>query len=83
MLINYSNCSGFIDFFVHDILDYTILNEDNSNFQKHISVFDVREAVNQILQLQEDKIEMKKIQIVKTFNGFDEQYKVKTDMKRV
>jgi len=35
----------FVDFFVHDILDYTILNKKDKNFTKIISVFDIREAV--------------------------------------
>jgi CheY-like chemotaxis protein len=29
-----SNSCKFIDFFVHDILDYTILNKDSKNFIK-------------------------------------------------
>ena len=51
-----AQAASFIDFFVHDILDYTILNKDDKNFQKHIEIFDVREAVSQIIELQEDKI---------------------------
>jgi len=40
-----TSAAKFIDFFVHDILDYTILNKDEKNFGKHISVFDIREAI--------------------------------------
>lgn len=36
-----TSAAKFIDFFVHDILDYTILNKDDKNFTKDISVFDV------------------------------------------
>jgi len=39
-----TSASKFIDFFVHDILDYTLLNR-NGNFTQDNSVFDVREAV--------------------------------------
>jgi len=31
----------FIDFFVHDILDYTILNKDEKNFTKNITIFSI------------------------------------------
>ena len=39
----------FIDFFVHDILDYTILNKEEKNFTKNPAVFDIREAVQEIV----------------------------------
>lgn len=35
----------FIDFFVHDILDYSILN-NNSKFIADNEIFDIREAIN-------------------------------------
>jgi len=37
-----SSATKFIDFFVHDILDYTILNEDKTKFNYQISIFDVK-----------------------------------------
>ena len=37
--------SKFIDFFVHDILDYTILNRESKKFMKHNSVFDIRDSI--------------------------------------
>ena len=46
-----SSAAKFIDFFVHDILDYTILNKDQKNFKKHMTSFDIRIAVNQILEI--------------------------------
>ena len=33
-----SSATKFIDFFVHDMLDYTILNKDDKNFIKNITV---------------------------------------------
>jgi len=36
------SASKFVDFFVHDILDYTMLNKDDTNFTKDIKVFDIR-----------------------------------------
>jgi signal transduction histidine kinase len=50
-----SNACTFIDFFVHDILDYTILNKDSKNFIKDFQLFDIREAMDEILQILEDK----------------------------
>ena len=40
-----TSAAKFVDFFVHDILDYTILNKDEKNFTKQISVFDINMAV--------------------------------------
>ena len=53
----------FVDFFVHDILDYTILNKDEKNFNKKISVFDIELAVKEIEEILEDKALLKKIHI--------------------
>ena len=36
-----ASATKFIDFFVHDILDYTILNKDDDNFNKDITTFNV------------------------------------------
>ena len=57
------SATKFIDFFVHDILDYTILNKDGTNFTKNISLFNVREAVSEIIQILDDKVKMKDIVI--------------------
>ena len=75
-----TSASKFIDFFVHDILDYTILNKDESNFIKDMKVFDIREAINQIITIQEDKASMKAINISVHYFGFDHNsYFVKSD----
>ena len=57
------SATKFIDFFVHDILDYTILNKQEKNFTKNMIVMDVREAINEIMEIMNDKIEMKAIEI--------------------
>ena len=56
------NCSGkmknackFIDFFVHDILDYTLLNKESRNFMKDKKVFDISQAIQEITEILEDK----------------------------
>ena len=35
------SATKFLDFFVHDMLDYTILNKDEKNFTKNIAVSNV------------------------------------------
>jgi hypothetical protein len=40
-----SSACKFIDFFVHDVLDYTILNKDSKNFIKNSSNFDINIAI--------------------------------------
>ena len=39
------SATKFIDFFVHDILDYTILNKQQKNFTKNSILIDIREAI--------------------------------------
>ena len=65
-----SQAAKFIDFFVHDILDYTILNRDKKNFRKQITEFSIKEAIEEILEILEDKANMKEIEIKTQFKGF-------------
>ena len=45
------------------MLDYTILNKEEKNFMKTEDTFDIREAINEIIEIQEDKILMKNLHI--------------------
>jgi len=76
------SASKFIDFFVHDVLDYTILNKDSKNFIKNSNNFNLKEAINEINHILEDKSVMKKVNIEVKFVGFDH-LTVKTDKKRL
>jgi hypothetical protein len=58
-----TSASKFLDFFVHDILDYTMLNKNETEFHKNIENFDIREAVKEIMLVLNDKINMKNIQV--------------------
>lgn len=40
-----NSATKFIDFFVHDLLDYAILQKKKNNFIKDLKVFDVKEAI--------------------------------------
>ena len=44
-----ASSTNFIDFFVHDILDYSVLNKDEKNFNKVITIFNIKTAVLEIL----------------------------------
>ena len=76
------SATKFIDFFVHDILDYTMMNKDSNKFIKDHSIFDIRACVDEIITIQEDKIAMKTIKVSKNFIGFERPI-VKTDQKRL
>ena len=73
----------FIDFFVHDILDYTLLNKKSSNFMKDKQEFDLSESIREITDILNDKAALKSIKIQTHFRGFDDHYYVKTDKKRL
>jgi len=78
-----SSATKFIDFFVHDILDYTLLNEKEQNFMPNNTLFNINTGVDEITEILEDKVNMKNIKIdIKTI-GFQDEIIVKTDMKRM
>lgn len=54
-----ASATKFIDFFVHDILDYTILNKESSAFMKNITVFNIKDAVGEIVDTLADKADLK------------------------
>ena len=74
---------------MHDILDYTLLSKSKSNFMKNLSVFDIRIAIRQIIEILSDKIKMKDIKVLSKFNGFISKaystqcYLINSDMKRL
>ena len=91
-----ASATKFIDFFIHDILDYTILNEGSKNFTKNINVFNVKHAINEIIDTMEDKVKMKDINVSVQTIGFNDQvdgeandnstpgdYLIKSDQKRI
>ena len=72
----------FIDFFVHDILDYTLLNKKDRNFVKDCSIFNIQTATMEILSILEDKAKMKSIKVRTVYEGFENNF-IKTDAKRL
>jgi len=74
------SATKFTDFFVHDILDYTILTKEDKNFVKNISIFDLKDALNEIQGIVDDKIKMKNITTEINFVGMEDgEYMVSTD----
>ena len=73
----------FIDFFVHDILDYTILNKDSLNFTKNVTIFNIEQAIHEIAGILGDKVDLKQIKMKIALVGFDQNFLVKSDKKRM
>ena len=40
-----TSSAKFIDYFVHDMLDYTVLTNDKQNFIKDLQEFNVKESI--------------------------------------
>ena len=78
-----SSASKFIDFFVHDLLDYTSLNKDATNFIKNPAIFDIDLALREMCQILEDKSSMKNVTIDIRYQGFPDTTMVKSDKKRM
>ena len=65
---------------MHDILDYTLLDRDETTLNKNISPFDIKDSINEIIDIQRDKATMKNINVRTMFKGFDnDMFIVKTD----
>lgn len=45
------SASKFIDYFVHDMLDYTILNKEEKNFTKTLEKFNIKNSINEIIEI--------------------------------
>ena len=50
-----SSATKFVEFFVDDMLDYAVLQNKEQGFMKHLTCFDIREAVEEILCILESK----------------------------
>jgi signal transduction histidine kinase len=75
----------FIEFFVQDILDFTVMNKKEKNFVPNFQRFVIREAIDEIIQLHESKINRKNILVRTQYVDFPKRlnFEVKTDRKRL
>ena len=74
--------SKFIDYYVHDMLDYSILIQDDESFSQNVTVFDIKNALEEIVDMYQDKVNMKFIKVDHFFKGFRE-FEVNSDMRRI
>ena len=75
-----TQAAKFIDFFVHDILDYTLLNKNEVGFVKQMEIFDINKCVQEICMILSDKASMKEIEFQTKLLNFDQgKYFIKTD----
>ena len=58
-----------------------MLNKNEKEFHKKIENFDIREAIDEIIVILNDKVTMKDITIATQYLEFDN-YRIKTDLKR-
>ena len=61
----------FIYYFVHDILNFTLLNKMDKNFVKDTNIFSIDVAVEEIVNILEDKAALKNITVRTNYTGFD------------
>ena len=50
-----NSAAKLIDYFVHDILDYTILKTHSESFTRELKQFDIRESIKEIDEVLQDK----------------------------
>mgnify|MGYP001100260242 CR=1 FL=1 len=60
-----------MNFFVNDILDMAVLQNRTSNFAKDLKKFEIRETIQEIIDILQGKINLKNLQIVKVFENFE------------
>ena len=65
------NQTSLIDFFVHNMLDYSILLNNDESFTKDNTNFDIHECMKEIYALLVDKVRYKKINLSIDSEGFE------------
>ena len=45
------SATKFIDYFIHDILDLSILNKNAKSFLKNITTFDIKGSLDEIIEV--------------------------------
>ena len=60
-----------IDFFVHDILDYSNLRKGKLIFEKNNEIINIKDAVEEIIEIQKDKCDKLQLEVKVEFHGFN------------
>ena len=77
-----------IEYFMHDIFDYTTLMNESGQFQKIITTYDIRESVEDIMQILMGQIQMKGHQVQTMYEGFSmrkniDKFQLRSDKRRI
>ena len=82
-----TSSTKFIDFFVHDMLDYAILLNSSKVFMKNIIVSNIKDVIQEVTMIMKDKLAMYNIELELELKGFTQsdlgKYLIKTDLKRI
>ena len=70
-----------LNFYVSDLLCLSQIN--NKKFRKQVSPFDVRAAIEEIVEVQRDKLNFNEINLKTEFLGFGQSFEVHTDKMRL
>ena len=70
-----------LNFYVADLLCLSQIN--SKKFRKQVSKFDVRAAIDEIVEIQRDKLDFNQINLKTEFLGFGRSYQVHTDKMRL
>ena len=83
-----TSATKFIDFFIHDMLDFAVLTKTDEGFIRQNSTFNVKIAIQEIIAILENKIKFKRLEIKEVYENFKTQdgtqnFMIKTDQKRL
>lgn len=53
------NLAQYIDFFVHDIVDFGVLSETSANFKRTLEMFDLNTALDEVAEIYHEKLTSK------------------------
>jgi signal transduction histidine kinase len=69
--------SKLLNFCVDDMLSLAQIN--SNTFRKNFSIFDVRESVSEVMQIQQDRATFNQITFRVEFKGFNGNFLIHTD----
>ena len=61
--------ASYIDFFLHDMLDFSVLSEKAENFVRTIENIDLEETFNFMYEIFHEKLELRKIKMKFELSG--------------
>ena len=71
-----------LNFCVNDMLSLAQINQP-SKFRKNFSKFDIKEAIKEVMEIQQEKADYQSIKLESFFTGFNDNYKVCSDSFRI